>query len=399
LLQCPASYQATAALPDSVEITSPYAEEGTHYHDVMAELIRARQADNTVDLYQLAASFVGRHFYDRAFSTEGCTTAVSPALDALAELEAAYGGGFVVAGVEKQVRFPGIPGAFGTADLLLVSDSHLILVDWKFGAGVPVRATYFNSDNDEYLNPQLLFYITAARASARHLFKDQRKLVGAIIQPRTDEPLTHTEINRKELSYFALDLEAAVVEAVGRQPRRAKGEHCRFAPCKVTCPLWTGPLLDLSAIGHVRPGAADAGHAKVTAYGEYLSRAKALVDMLVVFKPTLDEQLHSFLESGGVVPGWKLKNKTKNRQWVDEAVVVPALEALGFSESEIWQKKLQTFGAADAAAKRRGVAIPDHLRVAPPTTETTIAASDDPAPPVERAQAIANFTEALKKLQ
>jgi hypothetical protein len=387
-------------LPDSVEITSSYAEEGTHYHHVMDELMRARQrSKKKIDLYALAKSYVGRHFYDRIFSSEGFATAVSPALDALADLERAYGGKFEVVGVELTVRFPGIPGAFGTADLLLRNTKYVVLADWKFGSGVPVRAVYTNDNGDEFVNAQLLFYLTAAVASARRLFSAKHKLVGAIIQPRTNDPLTHSKIDRQELVQFTQDLENAIIEAVGRNPHRAKGEHCRFAPCKVNCELWTGPLLDLSAIGHVKQVTTDASQTKVTPYGEYLSRAKALIDMLVVFKPTLDEQLHSFLESGGVVPGWKLKNKTKNRQWIDETVVEPALKALGFSDDEIWQRKLQTFGAAEAAAKRLGVEIPAHLRVAPPTTETTIAASDDPAPPVERAQAIAGFTEALKKLQ
>ena len=57
-----------------------------------------------------------------------------------------------------------------------------------------------------------------------------------------------------------------------------------------------------------------------------------------------------------------------------------------------------TFAAADATAKRRGVKIPDHLRVAPATTETTVCATDDPAPVVDRAGAAIAFQQALKAL-
>jgi hypothetical protein len=143
----------------------------------------------------------------------------------------------------------------------------------------------------------------------------------------------------------------------------------------------------------------DATSREPTAYGVYLAAAKALLDDLLILKPTIDEQIHSFLEAGGIVPGWKLKAKAKQRAWLDETVVVPALKKLGFSDSEIWQRKLQTFAAADAAAKRLGVSIPAHLRVAPPTNETTIASDDDPAPAVEHARAIENFSAALKQLQ
>ena len=56
-----------------------------------------------------------------------------------------YGGGFRTVANELRVRFPGVPGAFGTADLLIANKKFVILVDWKFGQGVPVKAVY----NDE----------------------------------------------------------------------------------------------------------------------------------------------------------------------------------------------------------------------------------------------------------
>jgi hypothetical protein len=398
VLHCPASYQETIALPASIDATSPYAEEGTHLHHVMDELMRARQINNDLDLKILASGYVGEHFYDREFSAEHLEAAIEPALDQLAALEREYGGGFIVVGVEKEVRFPGIPGAFGTADLLLQSSTHLILVDWKFGSGVPVKAIYLANNGDEHVNAQLLFYLTGAYAGLRRLFKN-RDIVGAIIQPRTDDPLTHAVIAPVELATFAQDLETAVIEAMSRDPYRERGEHCRFAPCKLTCPLWTGPLLDLSALRPIVRTASDVQSREPTAYGAYLSAAKLMLDTLLVLKPTIDEQIHAFLEAGGLVPGWKLKAKTKQRAWVDETMVVPVLKKLGFSDSDIWQKKLQTFAAADAAAKRLGVTIPANLRVAPPTNETTIAAIDDPAPAVEHARAVANFSTALKKLK
>jgi hypothetical protein len=120
--------------------------------------------------------------------------------------------------------------------------------------------------------------------------------------------------------------------------------------------------------------------------------------MLAMYSKEVNEQLHSFLEDGGLVPGWRLKDKVKNRQWVDEDTVERALFHLGFGENEIWQKKLQTFQSADATAKRLGVEIPEHLRIAPPTTETTVCRTDDPAPPVERRVAIEEFASALKRL-
>jgi hypothetical protein len=398
ILNCPASYQATLALPPSVDIASEYAEEGTAMHAVMTALMTYRLSDNRLSLSEIAHNALGQTFHDRKLTQEHLDTMILPALDRLDELETLYGGGFEVVGVERRVKFPGIPGAFGTTDLILRSLTHVLHVDWKFGQGVGVQALV-KDELGEKVNAQLLFYTTAAIASARHLYRGQPQLVLAIIQPRAEPSATHVAISRKEVKWFTEDLHQAVLEATDRHPHRARGEHCRWAPCKINCPLWTGPLLALTALGVVQRETADASVKGVTPYGEYLARAKTLVDVLAMYTKSVNDQLHSYLEDGGQVPGWRLKAKAKQRQWInDMATVYEELTALGFADSEIWQEKLQTFASVDATAKRLGVEIPKHLRVASPSTETTIAPTDDPAPIVERALAIEQFRASLKQL-
>ena len=404
LLNCPGSWQATLALPPTADIPSEYAQEGTAMHAAMAALMFARQiAANMGEHRPIAAEHVdqliGDTFHDRAITREHVDTMLQPAIDALSELEAIHGGGFDVLAIEHRVKFPRVPGAFGTVDLIMGGETHVLHVDWKFGQGVGVRAVYGDSEG-AVVNPQLMFYVCAA-VRARHKVAGQslrgRKQIGAIIQPRGSEPLTYTEIIPKELRWFEEDMQRAVEIALGRDPPRVRGEHCRFAPCKVTCPLWTGPLLDLSMLEP--PPVGRLPHPDVTPYGNYLARAKVLLDGAAMLKKEVDEQIHAYLEQGGKVPGWRLKAKTKQRQWVDEETVSSTLLNMGFSQDEIWQRKLQTFAATDAAARRHGVKIPDALRVAPPSTETTIAATDDPAPVIEPTVAVEQFTAALKQLQ
>jgi len=373
-------------------------------HAAMAALMFARKvAADRGDRRAIEAEhidqLIGETFHDRVITREHVDTMLQPAIDALFKLEAIHRGGFDVLAIEHRVKFPRVPGAFGTVDLILGNETHVLHVDWKFGQGVGVRAVYGDSEG-AVVNPQLMFYVCAA-VRARHKVAGQslrgRKQVGAIIQPRGSEPLTYTEIIPKELRWFEEDMQRAVEIALGRDPPRVRGEHCRFAPCKVTCPLWTGPLLDLSMLEP--PPVGRLPHPDVTPYGNYLARAKVLLDGAAMLKKEVDEQIHAYLEQGGKVPGWRLKAKTKQRQWVDEETVSSTLLNMGFSQDEIWQRKLQTFAATDAAARRHGVKIPDALRVAPPSTETTIAATDDPAPVIEPTVAVEQFTAALKQLQ
>jgi len=398
LLACPGSHQALMSLPPTADAPSEYAEEGTAMHEVMTDLMRWRQmsADDIVDMPAIAADYLGAKFYDRILTQEHLDTMIVPALEQLFELENQYGGGFRVVGVEERVRFPGVPGAFGTCDLILQSPTCVLHVDLKFGQGIGVKAVYHVGE-DELLNAQLAFYVAAAMATRPELYPG-RELVGAIIQPRGMDPLTHASIYRSELLTFQEDIEQAVMAAIDRDPVRHKGEHCRFAACKVTCPLWTGPLLDLSALT-TAPEPDKQVERKVTAYAEYLAQAKALVDELSMFKSAIDEQLHAYLEAGGAVPGWRLKAKVKQRQWIDPAIVAKALKKLGFKSDQIWRKQLQTFAATDATAKKLGKKIPEALRLAPPTNETTIAPEGDPAPVVNRQLLLEQFQASLAELQ
>jgi hypothetical protein len=402
LLNCPGSYQATVRLPPSADISSVYAEEGTFAHEVMSWAMRGAAGPNS----GILQGSIGMHFHDRVLTRAHVDEMLQPALDALNELLAEYGFKYDETDwpsqsieVEKAVLFPGVRGAFGTCDVLLRAGDHVFLVDWKFGSGIPVRAVYQDQDGD-LINPQLMFYAAAALNSAKHIFRGAKVLVLAIIQPRTDAPLTHTTVSRRDIKRFREDVLTAVDAALDYDPPRQKGEWCRFAPCKINCPLWTGPLLELAALmGH------DDEHDtapinRLTPYGAYLSAAKRLIDHVAMFKKEIDEQLHSFLTDGGIVPGWRLKSKVKQRKWIENTdKVEQVLLDLGFEIDEIFRSELQTFAAADATAKRLGVKIPDELRVAPPSNETTIAPTDDPAPVVDPARAVEAVREALLLLK
>lgn len=418
LINCPGSFKATQALPPSSDQSSVYAEEGSFAHAVMEYILRQRQLEagnyaHGVGMSEYAEACVGKEFYEEGkfprttMTREHLEEMIWPAIDALEDLELHYGGGFRVMEIELRVQFPGLPGAFGTCDMVLVSDTHAIVGDWKFGQGVPVKALYtydvstpHGTAVEEELNAQLMYYLTGALHTKHRLFT-RRKLVIAILQPRTDEPLTHTEVYRQDIKNFREDLENAVVTAIERDPPLKKGEWCRWCPAKINCHLWTGPIMGLAeAIGETvaRPSPTDHLVPIATAYGQYLARAKAFVDVLAPYTKEVNDQLHAYLEDGGVVPGWRLKDKSKNRQWIDETVVEAELRALGFVGDQIWQKKLQTFTSVDKTAKKLNVDIPTALRVAPPSTETTICPTNDPAPVVDRRLAREEFSTALKKL-
>lgn len=398
VLNCPGSFKQLLLLPEQVEVPSEYANYGTAMHAVMDDLMQM-YGDGfppIADMHHAAWLMLGETFYDRKLEQHHLTDSIVPAIGALYELMEHYDGGFRVLANELKVKFPGVPGAFGTSDLLIASNNRIIMVDWKFGQGVPVKAVYKDPHGDR-VNAQLMFYFAGAMATLPVKIFHGKRLAIAIIQPRTEDALTHTMITRTEVKLFIEDVERAIALAVGPNPPLALGDHCRWCPARPHCPLHTLPLFELTELGAMP--AQPVTETDDGSYGEFLSKAKYLVDLLHEYKKQVDEQLHAYLESGGTVPGWHLKQKTKLRQWLEPEIVVPELVKLGFSDAEIWQHKLQTFAVADKAAKRRGVTIPDHLRVAPHTDETTIAPDGDGSPRLDLEAAALELQGALKKLR
>ena len=144
------------------------------------------------------------------------------------------------------------------------------------------------------------------------------------------------------------------------------GEYCRWCPARPFCPEHTKPLFDLVEL-EIVPAQLKASVAEIAgqddpSYGIFLAKAKYLADLAAEYKKHVDEAMHAYLENGGTVPGWRLKLKTKLRQWVNETEAAGWMLSEGFETDEIWQTKLQTFAVVDKVAKRRGVKIPDHFQ-------------------------------------
>ena len=371
-IHCPASFAEALKAPPGV--TSIYAEHGTAMHEAMAHWLR-----NPDD------ELIGLTFNDHVITAEDVDTLLTPAWDALVELQEQYGGGFQVTHLEKQVQFPGIPGAFGTVDVILQSSTHFILADFKFGAGVQV---YCTDPTTAELNAQLLFYLAGAAKLAK-----KRRMVIAIIQPTFEPHLSHATVTDTDLKLFERRLHEAVAKALSANPPRVRGDWCRFASCKMTCSLWTGALLDLSALG--RPPTPIPPNPD---WGQWLSAAKRLVDSALAYAKDIDQALIEHLRAGGKAPGFALKQQVKNRKWLDDAEhVAKALKQLGLPEDKIWQRKLQTFSVVDAAAKKLRVEVPETLRPKPPSNDLVLTYEGDPSA-VDPKTLTAEFSAALKKL-
>ena len=174
VLACPASVGLSAKTPANLRKPSAYADRGSALHVAMTRLIEREihpddLAGVTIDDYRITPADV--------------EDALRPALAYADALIDQPGAEYFL---EKRVAFPTVAGAFGTADLLVRVGATLHVVDFKFGAGVLVRALIPDGDEDA-VSGQLLFYACAARHSLPEFFAPVEDIVLTIVQPQAAE--------------------------------------------------------------------------------------------------------------------------------------------------------------------------------------------------------------------
>lgn len=363
-LFCPASYQMEQKLPPSDKReSSSYADEGSALHECMQYILE----NNVVDIEEV----VGMTFGVSETSPAGYVMtpklvkdAIVPCVEFFDYLDDTYRDeGGVEFIVEKRCQFPGIPGAFGTSDLIFRTDKRTGVVDWKFGVGVGVKAAYADPTTGEVLpNAQLMFYGRAAQNSHPEMFTeadgsiDPKRIVQLyIVQPRArdnegkERCWDHRVVNVKELEDFRMLLVRKVAEAKGENPTLARGDHCKFAACKKICPAHTNPSFQLTQVAQkLKQRAADSTIVKNMDV-DWSELYSELLDYALIAEAQITEirkGAHAYLDAGEKIPGWKLVPKRPSTDWKDgpseQQAVTKAIEN-GIDEDQCFNVETKSF--------------------------------------------------------
>jgi hypothetical protein len=335
VINCPGSVALVAEMPP--QPSSSYAEEGTLLHDEISR-------------------FLGDLEYRFTCSQELIQDKLWPALDLLDEIDPDKTMEYAV---ETRVGFGDLlPGVFGSTDLMGRIGSKAIILDWKFGAGVPVPAEE---------NEQLMFYAAAAMRTpeAKWVFDGATEVELVIIQPPTIKRWT-TTIER--IKQFEQTLIRAVKIAQQPDAPLKNGDHCRWCNAKPVCPIMTGAVDRAVAIKMDK--------IDVDKIGAYLHNADLLESWIKDLRALAEEMM----KKGKPVKGWKMVPKRATRSWVKEEDAKAAL-LQHLKESEVIETKLVSPAAAEKLLKAQKLKLPDGLTVAI-SSGNTIAPESDPRPAV-----------------
>jgi hypothetical protein len=344
VIACPGSVALVDKMPPSP--SSSYANEGTLLHDTIADVL---------DKNKPPEAYLGRTHEGIVLDDDLIERKLRPALAALDEIDPE---GRMEYAVESRVGFGDyLPDVFGSTDFLGRIGWRAVVLDWKFGDGIPVAAEE---------NAQLMFYAAAAMRTptTQWVFEGVKEVELIIVQPPSVKRWVTTV---ERIKAFEADLKAAVTRALKPDAPLKAGDHCKWCAARPVCPVMTG------AVDRLLATKLDA--LPVDQIAHYLDQVPLVED----FISGLQALALQMLSEGKPVGDWKLVPKRATRQWADEDKAVAFLSGVGV---EAWaEPKAITPAVADKALKKMKIELPADLVVAV-SSGNTLAPGNDPRPAV-----------------
>lgn len=206
--------------------TSEYAEEGTTAHE-LAEYVLGCWTDGTF-LPECEEMPVPENIAKNKYYSEEMKEAISHYVDFVTgefyEMQKGPFGGSITMRLEEKLDISGYaPESFGSADVSLVSEQMLHIIDLKYGKGVKVPAE----------SPQFKMY--ALGVLAKFGGPKVKRIRMSVAQPRLKHFET-IEVDVRDL----LDWAEKVLRPKAKLAYEGKGEQvvgswCQFCPVKATC--------------------------------------------------------------------------------------------------------------------------------------------------------------------
>ena len=299
-LACPPSAQLCAALPDTV---TDYALEGTCAHELAeykVQKLLGNPASNPTE---------NLDFYDAEM--EDCTDSYA---QYIAELLATLQEPMVL--VEQRLDFSRyVPDGFGTGDCVIVADSVLTVIDFKYGKGVAVSADH---------NSQMMLYALGALELFDALY-DISEIRMVIFQPRIQN-LSEYIMSLSELLHWAeSELKPKAELAARGEGEFSAGEHCRFCKRKATCRKRAEYNLQLAKYDFAMPD-------KLT--DTEIEAILETTDQLAAWASDVKEYALQQSLQGKAWKNWKLVEGRARRAYCSETAAAEAVQAAGFDPYE-----------------------------------------------------------------
>ena len=224
---------------------------------------------------------------------------------------------------EQRVDFSDwVNDGFGTADVIILSQHKIRVIDLKFGKGVSVDATD---------NSQLRLYALGAYSKFREEFPNIREVEYTIHQPRLDSITTDGTTIEKLLDWANYFVKPKAKKAWNGTGDFIAGDHCQFCRAKSQCRARSDFVNDLAKLEFRDPPLLEDQEIDTV-----LSKAKQLNSWV---NDVEDYVLTRAVEKDIVPAGYKLATTVTHRKIKDEEMASLVLRERGFKEEEIYSAR------------------------------------------------------------
>jgi hypothetical protein len=366
---CAASRSLEAKAPKT---TSDFADRGSMLHAGI-EMVLVNWPDNMKQAQPLVNELVGQNFeYSKQdpIDDELIGTKIGPALTEWFRIVKEYG--LVDWWIETRTSLETvIEGAFGKIDIYAIDKKkRLHVLDWKFGDGVMVPAEE---------NMSLMYYMIAGvydpdvemqkftEGCANECFLHIVQPVVNSSQPAHDVWETTIDHCEDFLDHLAMMIE----KSYEPNPQPNPGDWCRWCASKVTnCPA-TKQLVAASAKKKIEG-------MDMQEFGIFLQDLKLIESV----KNDAFSFAQKQLETGVVIPGWKLVQKQASRKWKDPAEVLAYCKKSSMKQEVYLNQELKTAPQMEKLATKGTWSKKLEPMVHKVSSGVTIAAMSDKRPPV-----------------
>jgi hypothetical protein len=306
-LNCPGSVAMQDKAKDLIgeEVQSKFSAAGSAAHELGERCLRAdvehKAGLDTLD--KAPEDMIGEHIYTSDTGEEykvdqAMCDKIIPYLDYCRSLD---GDGYV----EQRVNLgKALPDIWGTADYVSCSPGKLTIVDLKTGQGIMVDAED---------NWQLVIYAMGAWIMFDSLY-DFEEVTMVISQPPLDH---HSEwtLSKAELMKWGAKLMDGVKNiAANPNELNASDKACQWCRAKSFCP----------ELQHETDIALTMDYKEMQLAG--LSAALERVPLVKAWLSGVQDHTKELMLNGGEIPGWKVVEGRKSRNWKDEETAMKYLK-------------------------------------------------------------------------
>lgn len=272
-MDCPGSVRLSELLPPAD--SSEHAEEG-----ILAHALAERCLREGVDTYEIS---------DDPEMIRHVQVYVDFVREAAGDLEPL---------IEHRIECPDLGSDFGgTADCVIVGDGWVRIIDLKYGAGLPVQVEG---------NAQLRYY---AFGVLRSLGITDGEVIVTIVQPRAEHtagPIREEVLDVAEVLRWGEHELVPAMQAVDAEDLVYRaGEHCRFCPARLICPVLTTEFNDMATETALPEEMGD----------NYLAAQYEKIAAVKMYIRALEAEALKRAMQGSPLPGTKLIVGRSSREW------------------------------------------------------------------------------------